>query len=162
MDIDQLRENIAHVSGGIEWTAGPGNSGLDLLNKYSATLGVPDYFQSTREDTDPSLIFQKFLSDAAQSVCTKLIDLESTGTGNGTFLSGVTAGDTWSSNPTAIEANIILQIKRFHGKEYAAGDVLLDDWTWLFQTVHSRTGETEKAWRAVCVALVLHPYFYTY
>jgi hypothetical protein len=162
MDIDQLRANIEHVSGGIEWTAGPGSTGTDMLNKYSVTLGVPDYFLSTIEEKSPSLVFEKFLGDAAKSVCTKLIELEETGTGDGIFLSGVTVADTLDNNPTVIEDNIILQMKRFHGRDVAAGDPELDDWLWLFQTVHARTGETTKSWRSICVALMLHPYFYTY
>ena len=136
MDLDQLRANIVYVSGGIEWTSGYGSGGTDMLNKFSATLGVPDYFLTTIEDKGPSLVFEKFLGDAAKSVCTKLIEQEATGLGDGVFLSGVTVADTWDSNPTAIEDNIILQLERFHGLDIPSGDPELDQWVWLFQTVH--------------------------
>ena len=162
MEIAQLRKVIPQVTGGIEWTEGYGYEGDDMLDRFSDTLGVPDYFYVTIEDKDASLIFEKYLGDAARSVCSKLIELEATGTGDGVFLSGVTVEDTWDSNPQAIEANLILQIKRFHGIDYVSGDADLEEWAWLFRTTHLRTGETQKAWRAVCVTLMLHPYFFTY
>ena len=162
MEISQLRKVIPQVTGGIEWTEGYGYEGDDMLDRFSDTLGVPDYFYTTIEDKDASLIFEKYLGDAARSVCSKLIDLEATGTGDGVFLSGVTVDDTWASNSQAIESNLILQIKRFHGIDYESGDPDLEEWSWLFRTTHLRTGETKKAWRAVCVTLMLHPYFFTY
>ena len=51
---------------------------IDLFDDLSATLGKPDYAQVTRENLQPSALFQKLFDDAARSVCAAWIarDLE--------------------------------------------------------------------------------------
>lgn len=163
MDVDQLSAAITQVAGGIAWTDGEGRAGADMFAELSATLGKPDYSLSTREDLAPSVIFSKFLNDAAMSVCTKLIEAEEDGAdGAGTFLVDATLDDTLQTAPDAVEDNIRRQLLRFHGRDLPPGDAELDAWLWLWETVHARTGDTGTAWRAVCVGLVTHPEFYTY
>ena len=163
MDIDQLAAAIEMATGGIHWTEGDGLSGDQMFEELSATLGKPDYSLSTREDLSPSVIFEKFLGDAAASVCTKLIAYErDQAPGTRTFLALVDPEDTDESNLHAIAENIQLQLLRFHGRELSLDDPELEEWVWLWRTVYSRTGETTAAWRATCAGLIMHPEFYTY
>ena len=163
MDVDQLSAAIAQATGGIHWTEGDALTGDPMFEALSATLGKPDYALSTQEDRSPSVIFAKFLGDAAASVCTKLIEHERTlEPGTGTFLALAGPSDTHESDPTAIAANIQLQLLRFHGRELSSDDPELEEWVWLWRTVHSRTGDTSAAWRATCAGLIMHPEFYTY
>lgn len=161
MDIDQLRASILQITG-IEWTEGAGTSGQEQLAVLSDTLGVPDYRNSVMEDVTPSLVYEKFLGDAAASVCTKIIDQQST-----LFFYNVTVLDIWSSNPQAIEDNIQHQLLRYHGRDYPSGDPEINHWEWLWRTIYAQTtGSTEErtsmAWRGICVALIIHPHFSTY
>lgn len=163
MDIDQLASTIELATGGIRWTEGDGLTGDLMFEELSATLGKPDYALTTREDLSPSVIFEKFLEDAAASVCTKLIEHERDQTpGSRTFLALAELEDTHESNPNAIAENIQLQLLRFHGRELSLDDAELEEWVWLWRTVYSRTGETTAAWRATCAGLIMHPEFYTY
>ena len=69
MTITQISNAMKRVSGGIQWG---GNQ--SLWDEYSAILGVPDYQNSQDEDRSPSIMFQKFLDDAATYTCQNWID----------------------------------------------------------------------------------------
>ena len=73
MNLDQLDAAFRRTSGGIGWTEMRGNREVNLLVELSATLGKPDYVQITTEDLDPSALFNKFLDDAARSICERMI-----------------------------------------------------------------------------------------
>jgi hypothetical protein len=51
----------------------------------------------------------------------------------------------------------------FHGHLLPEGDSPeLGYWKWLFQTSTFVDGSELSGWRATCVALILHPDFYSY
>ncbi|MFT7520256.1 MAG: hypothetical protein ACI9MC_002401 [Kiritimatiellia bacterium] len=162
MDIDQLAASIERVTGGIKWTEGPGSTGPELFEQLSDMLGKPDYAGNTAEDTEPGLLFQKFLDDAASSVCTKLVERELLDGGKKVLFVHASPTDTWESNPSGVERNIRLQLLRFHGRTVLEGSPELEPWVWLFRTTVDVSETPADAWRTMCVGLFTHPDFYTY
>jgi len=163
MDIDQLNASLRRVSGGIGWTEGEGESEVDLFEELSDTLGRPDFIQITSEDLTPSLLFEKFLGDAARSVCQKLVARE-TGEDPGDQVLFVHVGpdDTLDTSAEAIDANLRHLLLRYHGQVVEEGDPGLEPWSWLFESTVHVSGSPTVAWQSVCVALITHPDFYSY
>lgn len=156
MDIDQLSASIEQVTGGLRWMDGD----VDQFEALSGTLGKPDYVNNTQEDLDPSLLFQKFLDDAAADVCSDLMAREAASPE--VFLVNATLADTWDNNPDAVKANLAYLVLRFHGRQLDPDSATLEPWTWLFRTSLQVTGDPQDSWKTVCVGLMTHPDFYTY
>jgi hypothetical protein len=66
LNVDQLANAVLQVSDGIGWYERQGNTDVDLFAQLASTLGKPDYIQNTEEDLEPTILFQKFLGDAAR------------------------------------------------------------------------------------------------
>ncbi len=163
MNIDQLRASIERVSGGISWTEEQDGVAVQLFQSLDGTLGKPDYLSATEEELSPGLLFQKFLDDAATSVCAQLVVAEpGRAAWERTLLVDVTLADTVDSNPAAIEANLRGALLRFHGREVPAGDPSLQPWKELLVAVYANHGDMAPAWQAVCTTLIVHPDFYRY
>ncbi len=163
MNIDQLRASIERVSGGISWTEEQDGVAVQLFDSLDGTLGKPDYLSATEEELSPGLLFQKFLDDAAASVCAQLVAAEpGRAAWERTLLIDVTLADTPDSNPAAIEANLRGALLRFHGREVPAGDPSLQPWKELIAAVYANHGDMAPAWQAVCTTLIVHPDFYRY
>ncbi len=163
MDVDQLDASIQRVTGGIAWTeSGAGSS--NLFEALSATLGKPNYIDSTQEDLTVSLLFEKFLGDAARSVCSELIVREQTAaTQDRVLLVHADPETTLSTDSAAIAANLRYLVLRYHGQDLPEGDPRVTPWAWLFESsFHVSGGDTMASWQAVCVALITHPDFYSY
>lgn len=159
MDVDQLDASVRAVTGGIGWDV----NGKNQLASLSATLGKPDYLQNTYEDLSPSLLFQKFLEDAAASVCDQLVARERAGGPDNVFLVLVDASDSSLADRAGIEANLSAALLRFHGRDVPPGDPRLEPWMFLFEGAElAGGGDPILAWETVCVALLTHPDFYTY
>lgn len=165
MDIDQLKASIEQVTGGIGWSelqpdADPAD--VDLFRALSLTLGKPDYLDVTTEDLVPGLLFQKFLDDAAKSACQKLIVREQAQAAGGRVFVRHTEFDaTLASDPAGFDLTIRGALLRFHGRAHPEGDPRLGPWLDLQDRVSQIAGPAE-GWRAVCVALITHPDFYSY
>ena len=159
MSVDQLDASIRQVTGGIGWDDSRGTSEFENL---AATLGVPDYIDATTEDLAPTLLFQKFLDDAAIDVCNKLVAREKVAVSGKVLLRDVTLLDTAENNPEGIESALSRALYRFHGRRIPVGDPQLEPWRFLFESATLVAGGTEGAWRTVCVGLLTHPDFYTY
>lgn len=163
MTIDQLDAALRRVSGGIGWTAGKGTTGKNELETLAITLGKPNYTDLTHEDTEPSALFQKFLGDAATSVCTKLVEAEKgKAASERVYIVGVEPTVGTDTAAAAVEANLRRQLLRFHGRVVETGSPELARWRFLFDGATKITGKPEQGWRAVCVALIQHPAFTTY
>lgn len=163
MDLDQLDAAIRGVSGGIGWVEMRGNTEVNLFVDLAATLGRPDFIQRTEEDLIPTAMFQKFLDDAARSVCTELMRRDpDRDAGARTFFVDAEPADTLSSNPQGVEQNLRGLLLRFHGQRIPAGDARLEPWTWFFRRAEHTGIAPEATWRALCVALITHPDFYMY
>lgn len=160
MNIDQLDEALRRASGGIGWTAPNGSNELATL---ALTLGKPNYTDVTTEDLEPSALFQKFLADAGNVVCHKLVAKDiAAAPGERVLLTDVTPTDTVQSNPAGVDATLRHVLLRFHGRVVAADAAELQTWRFLLEGATKITGKPSEGWRAVCTALIQHPAFTTY
>lgn len=162
MNIDQLDASMRRATGGVGWVDGNGN---DLFSQLAGTLGKPDYLQRTREDLDPSPIFQKFLDDAARSVCDRLVREEGARPPAARVLFTRVPPDHLEGEPdppAAVDANLIALLARFHGRKLDASAPELDGWRWLYRSAYQVSRSPQSSWRTVCVALFTHPDFYLY
>ncbi len=177
MDIDQLDESIRAVSGGIGWERWATDaSGVPYVREryfdtLSDTLGVPDYVNSASEDLTVSLLFEKFLDDAARDVCRRLADREA---GDGAAYDGAAVGifdpvdvSTTDNSSTQISEALANLLLRFHGRRLAPDDPQLTPWRDLYGRLETAVNAAEppaprRAWEGVCIALLTHPDFYTY
>ncbi len=162
MNIDQLDAAMLQVSGGIKWTEP--NRDVSLFQTLSATLGKPNYIQITTEDLEPSALFQKFLDDAARSVCVRIVerDLEMANRADRVLLRHVGRNDTIASNTAGVDDNLQYLLQRWHGRVAAVDAPELAGWRWLFESATFVSGESLDGWNAVCVGLFVSPDFYTY
>jgi len=159
MDIDQLDASIRQATGGIGWMEGETN----LFVELGATLGKPDFLTSTAEDLAPSALFQKFLGDAARAVCAELAAADLAATPETRVLiRDMDPSDVVETNPEGVDANMRRLLLRFHGTPVSTSGTELEPWTQLFQSGVEITGDPLLSWRAVCVALITHPDFYSY
>ena len=164
MDLDQLSASIARVSGGVSWSSPDGRDTVDMFEDLARTLGKPDYIDSTNEDLSPSLLFQKFLKDAANAVCSGILDEDARRErSERQFVTELEWADTWETNPDGVRANMKRLLLLFHGRTVALDAAELDEWIWLHRSImHVTEGNQQKAWNSVCVALMTHPDFYMY
>lgn len=163
MNMDQVKASLEKVSGGIGWVEIDGGEPYDVFERLAGSLGKPDFLNSNVEDLEPLMLFQKFLDDAAISVCDKWIERERTqSAGNRLLLVHVDFDDTPQSAPAEIEANMRRALLRFHGKPIPEGDAMLQPWMTLLQTIYDNSSDMGTAWRGTCVALFTHPDFYTF
>jgi len=163
MNLDQLAATISRTTGGLAWTEGTGGNQKDLFTELAATLGKPDYRQITQEDLSPSSLFQKFLDDAARDVCTKLVEVEVAAPELDRHLMiHVEPTDDLEAMALGMDDNLRELLLRFHGKRLDADAPELVQWRWLATSVANVTQSPTQGWRAVCVALITHPQFYSY
>jgi cytolysin (calcineurin-like family phosphatase) len=150
------------VTGGLYWTDDASSGEGGLFVELAGTLGVPDYAVRTAADLDPSLIFQKYLGDAARSVCWQLVERERSDPASRVLMKRVVPTDTWEAAPDKIDDNLKWLLLRFHG--HATGDdtTALELWRWLFRSAALVSQDPVVAWRTVCVGLITHPDFYLY
>lgn len=177
MNVDQLSDAVRRVSGGIGWTD---NRGQDIFENLSATLGKPDYIQRTTEELEPTVLFQKFLDDAARDVCSRMLsaDLASwereraiaSGEAEADpadpvperiLLRHVGPEDTIADAPDAVDANLRHLVAWFHNRE-VTDEGSLSHLKWLVESAAFVTGEPTQSWLGVCGVLFTHPDFYTY
>lgn len=150
MTVAQVRDSMERITGGIPW-GGVGNSNWD---DFAETLGVADYQLRVTSDRSPSLLFQKFLDDAAGETCAHWIEADGS-----TFHS---IDDPSSTARSDIRDNIAGLRWQIQGRDRSSTDPVLDDYETLFTTVHARTASTDSAWVTVCVAMFTHPDFFMY
>lgn len=158
MDIDQLDASFTAVTG-LVWEDAAGRSQFEQL---SSTLGKPDFIDSTQEDLTVSLLFQKFLGDAAREVCERRAEGEADGSLEPWLMSHVSASMTAESHPAEVDANLQELLLRFHGQDIDPASERMSPWRWLFTSSVFVTQDPVVAWRAVCVGLLTHPDFYSY
>jgi hypothetical protein len=159
MNVEQLDRALRRVTGGIGWD----KNNKSELERLAATLGRPDYRQVVQEDLTPSPVFLKFLDDAARAVCTELVEREVTQViGERVLMSHVELEDTLDSAPEKVQANLRALLLRYHGVVLGDDAPELETWRWLHTSVVHVTKDPVQAWRAVCIALINHPSFYSF
>jgi len=160
------RLNIDQINASIRTTTGFGwvdDDGDDRFEQLAETLGKPDYVQNTQEDLAPSLVFQKFLTDAAHAVCGELMSAEyQRQPEQRVFFVHAEPSDGVAEQKAAVEENIRYLLLRFHSRKLDAGADELDQWLWLHESGEFVSHDARLAWTAVCVGLITHPDFYTY
>ena len=155
MTITQISNAMKRVSGGIQW--GGNNS---LWEEYSDILGVPDYQNSQDEDRSPSIMFQKFLDDAATYTCQNWIEAEKSGESDLLFVQ-----DDEDISRSSVQENIRQfrwQIQGSPFRSTSEDQLLLDDYESLFFMIHQRTSSTTESWTGICIAMFTHPNFFYY
>ena len=156
MNVDQLDDAIRKATGGIGWDIG----GKSRFGELAATLGKPDFREVVQEDLSPTPVFQKFLNDAARHVCTELVKKELEVAPTERVL--MTHVGPEVKVGADIDKNLSYLLLRYHGVTIAPDSPTLERWRWLFKSVIHLTDDTTQAWRAVCVALIAHPDFFSY
>ena len=148
LNVDQLGQAILRVSDGLKWRQGNDD---DLLNTLALTLGKPDYLEVTRENLETSVLFMKFLEDAAGSVCRQMIDRD-------------LAENTQILIPNGdeIPPHIAGLLAHFHSRSLSVEHPDIKQWVWLYESAITMTDDIGSVWHTVCVALMRHPDFYTY
>ena len=155
MTIIQISNAMKRVSGGIQWG---GNK--SLWEEYSDILGVPDYQNSQDEDRSPSIMFQKFLDDAATYTCQNWIEAEKSGESDLLFVQ-----DDEDISRSSVQENIRQfrwQIQGSPFRNTSEDQLLFDDYESLFFMIHQRTSSTTESWTGICIAMFTHPDFFYY
>lgn len=150
MTVAQVRDSMVQITGGVTW----GDDDQSTWDTYGATLGVADYQTRTSNDRTPSVLFMKFLDDAAVQTCLGWI-----ADTDGSFFE---MEDPGSVDRDAVRENIVGLRWQIQGRPRGADDPLVDDYLDLFATVYRRTGAPPDAWHAVCVGMFTHPDFFMY
>ena len=150
MTVPQVRDSMVRISGGVHWGAEDESN----WDEYAETLGVADYQLRVENDRSPSVMFQKFLDDAATASCLGWIEAPDT-----TFFA---AEDPSSVERADIVTNIVGLRWQIQGKARDASVPIIADYEQLFVKAHERTDSVEAAWQTVCVAMFTHPDFFMY
>jgi hypothetical protein len=151
MTVSQARDSMEQISGGIPW----GDEGRDSnWDEYADTLGVADYQLRVKSDRTPSVMFQKFLDDAATATCLGWLQ-----TSESSFYS---IEDPNSMTREDVRANIVGLRWQIQGKAKDETALIIDDYEKLFFKAHQRTESLDFSWQTVCVAMFTHPDFFMY
>jgi hypothetical protein len=160
MDIDQLDRAIRRVTRGIGWTEMRNNVEVNLFVDLAATLGKADFIQVTADNLETSAIFQKFLGDAARSVCARRLAADQATLDPAARV--ILPADPIDVDDVRLDTQLIALRSIFHGEPTAADSPTLASWRWLYQSELHVSRDPLRAWNGVCVALFTHPDFYTY
>jgi len=160
MDVDQLDRAISAVMGGLGWTEVRNGVEVNLFVDLAATLGKPDYVMTTYESLEPTPTFQKFLSDAARSVCERRVQADLA------LPEAERVVLRWAGPGRASDADVVANLSalllRAHGRRLEAHSAGMRPWRWLYDSSLHVTRDPVVAWKTVCVGLISHPDFYTY
>ncbi|MCA9546527.1 MAG: hypothetical protein KC613_19115, partial [Myxococcales bacterium] len=106
---------------------------------------------------------QKFLDDAARSVCRARVALDQDSPADDrVLLRFVPATADEQATPAQVDANLQHLLRRFHQRRVRREDPELVGWRFQFEATRFGGATGPEAWEAVCVALMTHPDFYTY
>ena len=157
MTVAQTRAVMEQLSGDIPWVDDSGNN---LWDVYAETLGVADYQTRLKDNLDPSIMFQKFLDDAAVHTCDAWVVAEAADeASSGRFF---TAAGPEATDPTSVAQNLVALRAIVHGETNVATDPIILNYANLFEVALRRTEDPTAAWTTVCVALFTHPDFFLY
>lgn len=161
MDLDQLALAI-HTVTGQHWMSNADGSGQKMFEVLSLTLGKPDFLQSTQEDLNPTLLFSKFLDDAARDVCYRAVEQETQmAPADRRVLAKVNLEQPLTDR-AAVNDNLSHLLLTFHGVRAEPGDVRVTNWRWLLDNTEAPDAAPLTPWVNVCTALLTHPDFYSF
>jgi hypothetical protein len=167
MNLDQLDFALRQVTGA-EWAVVAGVPQNVL--RYAEALGYPNYTTRLDEDLSVNLLWEKVVGDAARDLCSVAVNERSVGVYDPAIFPERAPYDaTFASHREAMVDNTRALVLRYHGKSLEATDPRLEPWLWLVESTQVRTADpaapgasADKGWRALCVALIVHPDFVTY
>lgn len=163
MTVDQVSASVERVTGHAWVRIDSAGNAVDRFDELAATLGVPDYHEVVIETRSPSLLFQKFLDDAALDVCPALVaDDLARPDGERWLLPQTDVNASWASDAPAIETALQDALLRFHGKVLATDSKAFAEWVFLVRSLEQVSDTPTRRWQAVCTALITHPDFYLY
>lgn len=157
LTVTQLGQSILTTTGR-QWSQ---------LANLAPSLGKADFALVNSENTEPNLVFAKFLEDGAREVCvaTAVADLAKT-----TPATRVLARElpTSLTNLTTlpddgVRKNLVYLSTRFWGAPLAGAE--LDRWAAFFKGAASRAqtlNRREQAFAVTCIALMTDPRFLSY
>ena len=125
-----------------------GSQRTNKWDDYSEPLGS-DYQFTVREDRTISIMFQKFLDDAAAHTCTDWIQQEMNRTDR-VFFSQIEPDEL-----DLAKSDMVSLRRIFHGQITSVDAPIVDSLVDL-HTVVQRSGSLEQAWTSVCI-LFTHP-----
>ena len=164
LSIRALQTSLEQVTG-VVWL----EDGMSGFERFSATLGVPNYSQSIAEDLGPGMMFYKQLMNAASYSCEQMVinDIE-VDISQRKLLNNISEE---SSDPAEVQSAIATALVRFHGEEenLPLDGPHVSKWYGLWSNIHDAqpedSDETEAnliAWQLLCEAMIQSPNFYTY
>ncbi len=158
MNIDQLDAALQKASGGIGWMIGTKNQFAVL----AATLGKPDFIDTTQEDLTISTLFEKFLGDAAVHICAKLVAADAKAVkADRVYFVKSDPNAIATKDAAAVSNNLAYLLLRWHGRTVAASAPEVSQWQFLLASAQ-KVSTPAEGWQAVCMALIAHPNFFTY
>ncbi|MBS2018603.1 MAG: hypothetical protein JST00_37400 [Deltaproteobacteria bacterium] len=173
LTVAQLRRSFAVALGkdkagnDITWRLPNGADGFDAT---ASALGEPDYLGITARSTDPSLLYAKFIDDAARSGCGQALDadLARPQKADRVILRHVEWTDVAPAASAAIDTNLRYLKLRMHGVKLASSPEATKSLTTLFAASVAGSTDTDPqlkvraGWLTVCVALVTASEFQIY
>ncbi|NMO16077.1 hypothetical protein HPC49_26650 [Pyxidicoccus fallax] len=152
---------------GRRWT-GPGNDGIDAR---ATSLGRADYALVASENTEPNLVFAKFLEDGARYTCLEQAKVEVTQTDPSLRTLSRTLPGTWGDLRKLTDAQVreflVYNSTRFWGSPLSGDE--LTKWVGLFtqaatrvETLTANPKPRHQVLALVCIAMLTDPRFITY
>lgn len=158
--VDQLDKSIT-TTVGRPWTD---------LSKYAQSLGKADYALINSENTEPNLVFAKFLEDGARKVCLDQATAEVSTPATTTHVLSATfttptgaVGDLTKLTDAQVGELMVYLSTRFWGSPLQGDE--LAKWKNFFSQAASRSktlNKPQQALAAMCVALMTDQRFLTY
>ncbi|WP_224364909.1 hypothetical protein [Hyalangium versicolor] len=160
LTVDQLDKSIT-TTVGRPWTD---------LNKYAPSLGRADYALVNTENTEPNLVFAKFLEDGARVVCLAQAtdEVKKSATTQHVLTATFTTptgpvGDLTKLTDAQVTDAVVYLSTRFWGSPLQGEE--LPKWKNFFTQAATRSktiNKPEQALAAVCIALMTDSRFLTY
>jgi hypothetical protein len=158
------RLTVTQLDRAIELAVGRRWTGLDSV---AASLGRADFAMVATENTEPNLVFAKFLEDGARDVCLATANADLAATTAAARVLARELPDNITNLTTFTDAqvrqNLVYLSTRFWGQPLNGAE--LDSWTTLFRSLAARgqtAGRRNHTLAAVCIALITDPRFLTY
>jgi hypothetical protein len=161
------RITVAQLKTSIETTVGRPWTGLEAL---APSLGRADFANVSTENTEPNLVFAKFLEDGAREVCLAQALAELTiADPNARVLSRTvptlagTAGNLTQLSDAQVSELMVYLSTRFWGAPLSGDE--LTKWKSFFTQAASRAEAIRKrdqAFAAMCIAMMTDSRFLTY
>ncbi|MCP3135731.1 hypothetical protein [Pyxidicoccus xibeiensis] len=167
LTVAQLDAAIFHAVGR-RWITDDGRDGIDAR---ATSLGRADYALVVNENTEPNLVFAKFLEDGARYTCLKQADAEVKLTDPSLRTLSRTLPGAWGDLRKLTDAQVreylVYNSTRFWGAPLEGEE--LTKWVTLFtqaaarvESLNTNPKRRDQVLAVVCIAMLTDPRFITY